>query len=412
LDQGFAASVKPARLLRLIPGAFGERVRSEVGAKGINVAISTENRLRDRNNLAWAISVGGIGIVAFAVLVLFTWYYSATLFLIFAGMLLGVALNAMTAMLGQVVRLPHALQLTIVCLVLAGLLSGVVFLGGATIAQQATALSDTIKSQLVGVRAFLERNGIDTSYFDIGNPNASQASSTPETPGAATTHSLPSAGALASSGGAIVSQTLKLLLGTVSAVGNFFIVLFLGLTFAAQPSIYRKGLLYMAPARHRARATIVVDRIGETLERWLIAQIITMFAVFLVTWIGLAIIGIQSSFILGIQAGLLAFIPTVGALLAGVIVVLASLASGWVAAASAFLLFLGVHALESYILTPIIQRQALDIPPATLFAFQILLGVVFGIWGLALALPLMAIAKVMIDHFKADQASPEAAAAA
>jgi predicted PurR-regulated permease PerM len=374
------------------------------------VAVSANERHRARNDLAWAISVGGIGAVLFAALVLFTWYFAATLFLIFAGMLLGVALNAMTNMLGRVVKLPHALRLTIVCLALAGLLSGVVFLGGATIAQQATVLSDTIKSQLVGVRAFLERNGIDTSYFDLANPSPpSAASSTPATP--APTHNLPGAGALASSGGAIVSQTLKLLLGTVSAVGNFFIVLFLGLTFAAQPSVYRKGLLFMAPARHRARATIIVDRIGETLERWLIAQIITMFAVFVVTWIGLAVIGIQSSFILGIQAGLLAFIPTVGALIAGLIVVLASLASGWVAAASAFVLFLGVHALESYVLTPIIQRQALDIPPATLFAFQILLGVVFGIWGIALALPLMAIVKVMIDHFKADEISPEPATA-
>ena len=70
-----------------------------------------------------------------------------------------------------------------------------------------------------------------------------------------------------------------------------------------------------------------------------------------------------------------------------------------------------MHALESYVLTPIIQRQALDIPPATLFAFQILLGVVFGIWGLALALPLMAIAKVMIDHFKAEDAPPATMAA-
>jgi predicted PurR-regulated permease PerM len=365
-----------------------------------------------RNDLAWAISVGGIGTVAFAVLVLFTWYYSATLFLIFAGVLLGVALNAMTAMFGQVVRLPHGLRLAIVCLVLAALLSGAVFLGGSTIAQQATALSGTIKSQLVNVRAFLDQHGIDTSYFDLGSTSASPPSSTPSTPGGETPHGLPGAGALASSGGAIVSQTLKLLLGTVSAVGNFFIVLFLGLAFAAQPSVYRKGLLYIAPARHRGRATVIVDRIGDTLERWLIAQIITMLAVFLVTWIGLMIIGIQSSFILGIQAGLLAFIPTVGALLAGVIVVLASLASGWVAAASAFVLFLGVHAMESYILTPIIQRQALDIPPATLFAFQILLGVVFGIWGLALALPLMAIVKVIIDYFKADEASPEATAAA
>jgi predicted PurR-regulated permease PerM len=373
------------------------------------VTVRTGDRLAARNDLAWAISVGGIGIVAFAALLLFTWHFAATLFLIFAGMLFGVALNAMTNGLGRAVRLPHSLRLTIVCLTLAGLLSGVIFLGGATIVQQATALSNTIKSQLVNVKSFLDRNGIDTSYFDLGTSSASADSSA--TPGAAPTHNLPSAGALASSGGAIVSQTFKLLLGTVSAVGNFFIVLFLGLAFAAQPGVYRKGLLFMAPARHRARATVIVDRIGETLERWLMAQIITMFAVFLVTSIGLAIIGIPSSFILGIQAGLLAFIPTVGALLGGLIVVLASLASGWVAAASAFVLFLGVHALESYILTPMIQRQALDIPPATLFAFQILLGVVFGIWGLALALPLMAIAKVVIDYFKADDASPEAVAA-
>ena len=227
----------------------------------------------------------------------------------------------------------------------------------------------------------------------------------PRRPPNATPHALPSAGTIAASGGAIFSQSLKLILGTASAVGNFFIVLFLGIAFATQPGVYRDGLLFMAPARHRARATAIVDRIGETLERWLIAQIITMVAVFLVTWIGLSIIGIQSSFILGIQAGLLAFIPTVGAILGGLIVVLASVASGWVAALSAFILFLGVHALESYVLTPIIQRQALDIPPATLFAFQILLGVVFGIWGLALALPLMAIAKVMIDHFKAEDAA-------
>jgi predicted PurR-regulated permease PerM len=197
----------------------------------------------------------------------------------------------------------------------------------------------------------------------------------------------------------------------VSAVGNFFIVLFLGLTFAAQPDVYRRGLLFMMPARQRARATVIVDRIGETLQRWLMAQILTMLAVFVITWLGLAVIGIQSSFILGVQAGLLTFIPTVGALIGGLIVVLASLASGWVAAASAFVLFLGIHALESYVLTPMLQRQALEIPPATLFAFQILLGVVFGIWGIALALPLIAIAKVVIDYFKAEDTSADAAAA-
>ena len=368
------------------------------------MTVSIEGR-QSRSDLASAISVGGIGIVGFAALLLFTWYYAATLFLIFAGMLLGVGLNAITTTLGRVLKAPHALRLTIVCIVLAGLLLGVGFLGGATIARQATALSDTIKAQLVGVKAFLEQNGIDTSYFELGGSSAK--SETP--PGAAPSHNLPSAGTLASSGGAIVSQTFRLLLGTVNAVGNFFIVLFLGLTFAAQPGVYRKGLLFMAPARHRARAAAITDRIGWTLQRWLMAQMVTMLAVFAVTSIGLAIIGVAGAFILGIQAGLLAFIPTIGALIGGLIVVLASLASGWVAAVSALVLFLGVHVMESYILTPMVQRQALEIPPATLFAFQVLLGTVFGIWGLALALPLLAIVKVIIDDFKSGEISAQPA---
>src|SRR5262245_52285353 len=364
--------------------------------------VSTEERLQDRSDLAWSISVGGIGVALFVALLIFAWHFAATLFLIFAGMLLGVALNAMTGFLGRVVPLPQPLRLGIVCLALAAMLSGIVFLGGTTIAQQATILSNTIKSQLVNVKAFLESHGVDTSFFDINSFTAAPSGSETSTPAASTQHSLPSASAIASSGGAILGQTFKVLAGTLGAVGNFFIVLFLGLAFALQSSVYREGLLFLAPAKHRAGATIIIDRIGYTLERWLIAQIITMVAVFLVTWIGLAIIGIPSSFLLGIQAGLLAFIPTVGAILGGLIVVLASLASGWIAGLSAFVLFLGVHALESYILTPIVQRHALEIPPATLFAFQILLGVVFGVWGLALALPLMAITKVMIDHFKGE----------
>lgn len=372
------------------------------------MATSADDRIRSRDDLAWAISVGGIGTVAFAALLVATWYFASTLFLIFAGVLLGVALYAMSNMLGRLTELPHWLRLTTICLVLLAVLSGVLFLGGATIAQQATVLGNTIKSQVVNVKTFLEKYGVDTSYLDIGNLTAAPADpANPQASTAATPH-LPSASAIASGGGAILGQTLKIVLGTVSAVGNFFIVLFLGLCFAAQPSVYRNGLIYMAPARRRPAVAVVVDRIGETLERWLIAQMITMFAVFAITWLGLALIGIPSSFILGVQAGLLAFIPTVGALIGGLIVVLASLASGWFAALSAFLLFLGIHSLESYILTPILQRHALEIPPGTLFAFQILLGVVFGIWGLALALPLMAIVKVVINFLQEDGGKAEA----
>ena len=390
------------------------------------MALPSDSQPPSRSDLAWAMSVGGISTVAFALFVLFAWYFSATLFLIFAGVLLGVALNALTELAGRVMGGPQPLRLALVCVVLAAILGGLLYLGGATIATQAKTLSSTLKSQVVNVKTYLEQHGVDTSYFDFNailseEPKESIADGTktttatdipgtvaPSTAPIPRTSNLPSAGTLASSGGAIVTQTLKILLGTVGAVGNFFIVLFLGLAFAAQPGVYRRGLLQLTPRKHRGPATIVVDRISDTLQRWLIAQIITMLVVGSVTWLGLKLIGIPSSFILGVQAGLLAFIPTVGALLGGLIVVLASLASGWFAGVSAFLLFMGVHALESYILTPILQRQALDIPPATLFAFQITLGVVFGVWGLALALPVLAIVKVVIDFLREDEVDANA----
>src|ERR1700750_404888 len=143
--------------------------------KESRVATSADDRIRSRNDLAWAISVGGIGTVSFATLLVATWYFASTLFLIFAGMLLGVALNAMTHLLGRATSLPHSLRLTAICLLLAALLSGVIFLGGSTIAQQATVLSNTIKSQVVNVKAFLEKYGVDTSYLDISNLTAPPA---------------------------------------------------------------------------------------------------------------------------------------------------------------------------------------------------------------------------------------------
>lgn len=77
----------------------------------------------------------------FTAALVFTWYFAATLLLIFAGMLLGVGLNALTNALGRRVHLPHAARLAIVCIVLAILLMGVAYLRGATIAEQAAVLS-------------------------------------------------------------------------------------------------------------------------------------------------------------------------------------------------------------------------------------------------------------------------------
>ncbi len=127
------------------------------------MATSADDRGLSRNDLAWAISVGGIGTVAFATLLVATWYFAATLFLIFAGMLLGVALNAMTQLLGRVTSLPHSLRLAAICLLLAALLSGVIFLGGV----ERTAMGD-LKTAVGHVPGLGPRQQIGMIALDTG----------------------------------------------------------------------------------------------------------------------------------------------------------------------------------------------------------------------------------------------------
>ncbi len=363
--------------------------------------------LPDARPLAWSIGVGGAAIVAFGALLALIWYSAGTLLLIFAGILFAVFLSALTNMLGRVMGGGQTLRLTLVCVFLTALFTGAIGLGGATIAQQARALSDTLKTQIVNVKEYLDKRGIDTDLFNLGALTDRTTDSDPATPGVqpkrTSPGSLPSAGAIASGTGTIVTHTVRILVEIFGALTNIFIIIFIGLLLAAQPQVYTRGLLSFFPRRHRSKAAEVYYDVGETLRRWILGQLLTMTAIFVVTWLGLSLIGIPGALVLGFQAGLLSFIPTVGAVIAGAIIILASLGSGLTAVLSAFGLYLLIQFLEGNILTPLIQRHAIDIPPATLFASQIFLGVLFGLWGIALALPLIAVGKVCLTHLYGEE---------
>lgn len=361
---------------------------------------------RPQRSLAASIALGGCGIVAFAALLAVAWHSAATIFLLFSGVLFGVFLVAVSDLLGRLIGGPHVLRLVVVCLFLTGLFSTVIALGGATIAGQATALSSTIRSQVGTVKTFLEERGVDTSFLTFGGSAAANADTPRQAP---SLPHLPDASTIASGTSAIFVQTWKFVSSLFETVGNIFIIILLGLLIATQPSLYRNGMLRFVPASYRTRAGDLADDIGETLRRWLMGQLMTMTSLFLITWIGLTLIGIPGALVLGFITGLLSFIPNVGAVLAGTLIVLASLGQGSAAVAGAFGLYLLVQFLEGNILTPLIQREAIDIPPATIFAAQIFLGFLFGLWGLALALPLMAMVNVALKHFYPEQDAATAA---
>ncbi|MET7247765.1 AI-2E family transporter [Methylobacterium sp. EM32] len=354
---------------------------------------------------AWAstrsLVLAGIGVVSFTAVLLLAWHSADTLLLIFAGILCAVFLDGLTHYLGRVVPLGHGARLAIVSVLLALLVLGMVGLGGATVAGQAKRLGETLQQQSGTVKSWLDARGIDTRFLDFGKLKeaAAQRDPTPaEDARQKGPSGLPSPGTLLSGASSVLGQASTVALAVFGAIGNVFIVVVLGLFVAADPRTYRDGLLRFVPSRQRTHAASVADDIGITLRHWLFGQLVVMAAIFVCVWLGLSLVGIDGALILGLQAGLLCFIPTIGALVAGIIIVLASLASGLQGVIAGMCVYLLVQTLESYVLTPFVQKRALDIPPATLFAGQILLGVLFGLWGVALALPLMAVCKVLLDR--------------
>jgi predicted PurR-regulated permease PerM len=354
--------------------------------------------------------LAGIGVVSFTAILLLAWHSADTLLLIFAGILCAVFLDGLTHYLGRVIPLGHGARLAIVSVLLALLVLGMVGLGGATVAGQAQRLGQTLQQQSGTVKSWLDARGIDTRFLDFGKLKEAAGQGRPaEEDRPKGPSGLPSPGTLLSGAGSVLGQASTVALAVFGAIGNVFIVVVLGLFVAADPRTYRDGLLRFVPSRQRTHAASVADDIGITLRHWLFGQLIVMAAIFVCVWLGLSLVGIDGALVLGLQAGLLCFIPTIGALVAGIIIVLASLASGLQGVIAGLCVYLLVQTLESYVLTPFVQKRALDIPPATLFAGQILLGVLFGLWGVALALPLMAVAKVLLDRLYIEDTLGESA---
>ncbi|WP_096786249.1 AI-2E family transporter [Rhodobacter sp. CZR27] len=183
---------------------------------------------------------------------------------------------------------------------------------------------------------------------------------------------------------------------TFGALGNLVIILFIGLYTAIDPGLYRRGLRALLAPPVRPRGDEIMDIANRTLRGWLGGQLISMTVVGVLTWLGLWLIGVPLAFILGLIAALLAFIPNIGPVIAALPALLLALPEGWGLVGLVVAVYLGVQTLESYLITPLVQKEQVDLPPALIISAQLLLGVLFGLMGLLLATPLAALGLALI----------------
>jgi predicted PurR-regulated permease PerM len=172
----------------------------------------------------------------------------------------------------------------------------------------------------------------------------------------------------------------------------------IGVYLAADPDLYLRGVGHLVPVRHRQVTRELLEAIGHTLRWWIVGQLVTMTTVGLLTYIGLSLLHVPLALILGLVAFLLTFIPFIGAITAAIPVILVAFSQGATTGLYALAVYAGIEMFEGYVLSPLVQRHSVSLPPALTIAAQVLLGVLLGVLGIALATPLAALTLVVINR--------------
>ncbi|UZW54800.1 AI-2E family transporter [Sphingobium sp. JS3065] len=184
----------------------------------------------------------------------------------------------------------------------------------------------------------------------------------------------------------------------VGAITSGVMMLVLAIFIAIEPKLYERGVAWMLPMDKRGRFYSIADKMGWTLRRLMFGRLIGMAVEGVGTWLLLWAGGVPMAGLLGILTGLFAFLPNIGSIISGVLIVLVGFSAGADAGFYAFGVYLVVQIVDGYLIVPMVAKRATDLAPALVLAAQILFGGLFGIMGLFLADPIVAMIKVWLEE--------------
>lgn len=181
----------------------------------------------------------------------------------------------------------------------------------------------------------------------------------------------------------------------LGVVVNIAIVLVAGIYFAYSPNLYYEGVINLFPKDSHARVREVLDTLGFNLRRWIVGRLAVMTINGALTALGLWFLGVPLAVPLGLIAAAFNFIPNIGPFLGAVPAVLIALTQSPSQALYVAILYLIVQTLEGFALTPLVQQKAVSLPPVLVISAQLLLGILFGVLGVLLAVPIVAVFFVL-----------------
>jgi predicted PurR-regulated permease PerM len=303
------------------------------------------------------------------------------LLLIVGGAIFAVFLDGGARLLGRVLPIPRGWRLLLTILLGFGFLGWVFWFAGTTIADQFEQLRLVVTAQFNRLLEFAASVGL-----------------------------MPT-GQATNIGGQLLGSVGRLTSAVGSAIGavtSVILMLVIGMFLAAEPRIYDRGIAWMLPLRHRTAFYRIAEHVGFTLRRLLFGRLVGMVFEGLFTWIMLTLGGVPMAALLGLVTGLLAFIPNIGAIVSGVLMVAVGFSAGPHQGFYAIFVYFFVQNIDGYLVVPYIARRTVDLAPALVLAMQLLMGALFGILGVLFADPILATLKVVLVDVSRRQEEREA----
>ena len=312
-------------------------------------------------------------VLALLGLFLLAWHLRTLLLMVFGAVVVATVFRALADRIAKLTGLPDGISTVISIVAVLATAIGLAALFGTTIARQVQTLSETIPAAW---RAFEARMG------DIGL-------------GEQIKHLAES---IRAPGGSSFSAFGRTILSIGSGIADIIVVIVAGVFLATQPRFYLTGAVKLIPPSKRPLALEAIMESENALRLWLRGQLIAMVVVGLLTGLGLWALGMPSALTLGLLAGILEFIPFAGPILSAIPAILLALAVSpdlalWVA-----LLYLAVQQFEGYVLTPLVQQYAVELPGVVLLFSLIAFGALFGTLGVLLAAPLSVVTYVLVKR--------------
>jgi predicted PurR-regulated permease PerM len=317
----------------------------------------------------------GIAVTVVIVLVLI-WYAIDVVLLAFIGILLAILLRAPADWLSRRTGLREEWTLALVGALMACLLVLGAVLFGRGVMVEALQLVDRIPEILQTFKERLEENELGSRLVAFAEAS----------------------GMFAGGEAQFLGRGLGLIGSTFGAVANVILVVFFAVFMAAQPRLYVDGFLFLVAPRERHRIRQVLYEIGHVLRRWLVGESFLAACTLVITVIGLTLLGAPFAVPLAMLAAFSEFIPYIGPLVAAIPAILVGFGESPQLALWIALLYLGVQTVQSYVLAPIVQHRAVHLAPALILFSQVLMGVMVGALGVAVATPLAAAVMVAVHR--------------